>query len=129
VVIPTLVIETSRTGRRRRMSGRPSELGRRAALVVRAGRMFVRSGMARPGPPLRVLRQLDALRRWGTLLGGMLVSTAARDPGCIAIIDDEGELTYGEVDARTVLLAAALGRSGAAPRVAVLCRNHRGMVE
>lgn len=111
------------------MSGRPSELGRRAALVVRAGRMFVRSGMARPGPPLRVLRQLDALRRWGTLLGGTLVSTAARDPGRIAIIDDEGELTYGEVDARTDRLAAALGRFGAAPRVAVLCRNHRGMVE
>lgn len=111
------------------MSGRSSELGRRAALVVRAGRMFVRSGMARPGPPLRVLRQLDALRRWGTLLGGTLVSTAARDPGRIAIIDDEGELTYGEVDARTDRLAAALGRFGAAPRVAVLCRNHRGMVE
>lgn len=111
------------------MSGRSSELGRRAVLVVRAGRMLVRSGMARPGPPLRVLRQLDALRRWGTLLGGTLVSTAARDPGRIAIIDDEGELTYGEVDARTDRLAAALGRFGAAPRVAVLCRNHRGMVE
>lgn len=111
------------------MSGRSSELGRRAVLVVRAGCMLVRSGMARPGPPLRVLRQLDALRRWGTLLGGTLVSTAARDPGRIAIIDDEGELTYGEVDARTDRLAAALGRFGAAPRVAVLCRNHRGMVE
>ncbi|XRQ10148.1 AMP-binding protein [Actinomadura welshii] len=118
------------------MSGRSSEFGRRAALVVRAGRMFVHSGMARPGAPLKVARQLDALRRWGTLLGGTLVSTAARDPDRVAVIDDDGELTYAELDARTDRLAAALGRSGtalgrsgAAPRVAVLCRNHRGMVE
>ncbi|MFS2294149.1 MAG: acyl-CoA synthetase, partial [Actinomadura sp.] len=92
------------------MSGRSWELGRRAALVGRAVRVFVRSGMARPGPPLRVVRQLDALRRWGTLLGGTLVSTAARDPGRVAIVDDEGELTYGEADARTDRLAAALAR-------------------
>ncbi|TDC78558.1 AMP-binding protein, partial [Actinomadura sp. 7K507] len=111
------------------MSGRSSEFGRRMALVARAGRMFVRTGMGTPGPPLKVARQLNALRRWGTLLGGTVVSTAARDPDAVAIIDDEGELTYGEVDARTDRLAAALGRAGTAPRVAVLCRNHRGMVE
>ncbi|TDB97456.1 AMP-binding protein [Actinomadura sp. 7K534] len=111
------------------MSGRSSEFGRRAALVARAGAMFVRSGMGRPGPPLKVVRQLDALRRWGTLLGGTLVSSAARDPDRVAVIDDAGELTYAELDARTDRLAAALGRFGAAPRVAVLCRNHRGMVE
>ncbi|TDC62001.1 acyl-CoA synthetase [Actinomadura sp. GC306] len=111
------------------MSGRSSKFQRRAALVVRAGGMFVRSGMGRPGPPLKVVRQLDALRRWGTLLGGTLVSSAARDPDHVAVIDDAGELTYAELDARTDRLAAALGRFGEAPRVAVLCRNHRGMVE
>ncbi|CND64139.1 acyl-CoA synthetase (AMP-forming)/AMP-acid ligase II [Mycobacterium tuberculosis] len=110
------------------MSGR-SEFGRRAASVARAGGMFARSGLWRPGPPLKVVRQLDALRRWGTLLGGTLVSAAARDPGVVAIVDDAGSLTYGEVDARTDRLAAALGRISDAPRVAVLCRNHRGMVE
>ncbi|MEU5995562.1 AMP-binding protein [Spirillospora sp. NPDC047418] len=110
------------------MSGR-SEFGRRAASVARAGGMFARSGLWRPGPPLKVVRQLDALRRWGTLLGGTVASAAARDPGAVAIIDDAGVLTYGEVDARTDRLAAALGRINDAPRVAVLCRNHRGMVE
>ncbi|WP_396454116.1 AMP-binding protein [Actinomadura sp.] len=110
------------------MSGR-SEFGRRAASVVRAGGMFARSGLWRPGPPLKVARQLNALRRWGTLLGGTVVSAAARDPGGVAIVDDAGELTYGELDARTDRLAAALGRFNGAPRVAVLCRNHRGMVE
>ncbi|MFA1551586.1 AMP-binding protein [Actinomadura chokoriensis] len=110
------------------MSGR-SEFGRRAASIARAGGMFARSGLWRPGPPLKVVRQLDALRRWGTLLGGTVASAAARDPGVAAIIDDAGELTYGEVDERTDRLAAALGRFTDSPRVAVLCRNHRGMVE
>ncbi|NVI88003.1 AMP-binding protein [Actinomadura sp. BRA 177] len=110
------------------MSGR-SEFGRRTASVVRAGGMFARSGLWRPGPPVKVVRQLDALRRWGTLLGGTVASAAARDPDAVAIIDDVGELTYGEVDARTDRLAAALGRFNDSPRVAVLCRNHRGMVE
>ncbi|MEU8341928.1 Acyl-CoA synthetase (AMP-forming)/AMP-acid ligase II [Actinomadura meyerae] len=110
------------------MSGR-SEFGRRAASVARAGGMFARSGLWRPGPPLKVVRQLDALRRWGTLLGGTVASAAARDPGVVAIVDDAGELTYGELDARTDRLAAALGRFNDSPRVAVLCRNHRGMVE
>ncbi|MFB4301314.1 AMP-binding protein [Actinomadura sp. NTSP31] len=110
------------------MSGR-SEFGRRTASVARAGGMFVRSGLWRPGPPLRVARQLGALRRWGTLLGGTVASAAARDPGAVAIVDDHGELTYGQVDARTDRLAAAFARIGEAPRVAVLCRNHRGMVE
>jgi acyl-CoA synthetase (AMP-forming)/AMP-acid ligase II len=110
------------------MSGR-SEFGRRTASVARAGGMFARSGLWRPGPPLKVARQLDALRRWGTLLGGTVASAAARDPGVVAIADDAGELTYAEVDARTDRLAAALGQYNAAPRVAVLCRNHRGMVE
>ncbi|MFD0684230.1 AMP-binding protein [Actinomadura fibrosa] len=110
------------------MSGR-SDFGRRTASVARAGGMFVRSGLWRPGPPLRVARQLGALRRWGTLLGGTVASAAARDPDRVALADDAGELTYAELDARTDRLAAALGRSGAAPRVAVLCRNHRGMVE
>ncbi|WP_433466080.1 AMP-binding protein [Spirillospora sp. CA-128828] len=110
------------------MSGR-SEFGHRTASVARAGGMFARSGLWRPGPPLKVARQLDALRRWGTLLGGTVASAAARDRDVVAIADDAGELTYAEVDARTDRLAAALGRFNGAPRVAVLCRNHRGMVE
>lgn len=101
----------------------------RAETMLRVAAMFASSGLWRPGPPLKVARQLDALRRWGTTLGGSLVSAAARDPGRAAIVDEYGTLTYAQVDARTDRLAAALGDGGARPRVAVLCRNHRGMVE
>ncbi|WP_198679453.1 AMP-binding protein [Thermomonospora amylolytica] len=104
-------------------------IGERAATVLRVAVMFGRTGLWRPGPPARVARQLGALRRWGTTLGGSWISAAARDPGRPAIVDEYGTLTYGEVDARTDRLAAALGSGGGRPRVAVLCRNHRGMVE
>lgn len=71
------------------MSGR-TEFGRRAASVARVGGMFARSGLWRPGPPLKVARQLGALRRWGTLLGGTVASAAARDPDVVAVVDDAG---------------------------------------
>ncbi|MFI0366414.1 AMP-binding protein [Actinomadura sp. 1N219] len=120
-----------------------SGVGQRAVSAARAGGMFARSGLWRPGPPLKVVRQLGALRRWGTLLGGTVASAAARDPDVVAIADQDGELTYREVDARTDRLAAALSRAGEPSergvgelrgagegrRVGVLCRNHRGMVE
>ncbi|MFC9976737.1 AMP-binding protein [Spirillospora sp. NPDC127200] len=111
----------------------PSDLGgsfqQGARTVARTGAMFARSGLWRPGPPGRVARQLTALKRWGTLLGGTFASAAARDPDRLALVDEEGALTYGQADARTDRLALALGRFGRTPRVAVLCRNHRGMVE
>ncbi|WP_103939712.1 AMP-binding protein [Thermomonospora echinospora] len=104
-------------------------IGRRAGAAFRIAVMFGRSGLWRPGHPTRVARQLAGLRRWGTTLGGSFISAAARDPDRPAIVDDYGALTYAEVDARTDRLATALGEGGARPRVAVLCRNHRGMVE
>ncbi|MQY04774.1 AMP-binding protein [Actinomadura macrotermitis] len=107
----------------------PARIGDRTRTVARTGGMFARSGLWRPGPPARVARQLGALRRWGTLLGGTWASAAARDPGRVAIIDDEGALTYAEVDRRTDRLALALGRYGEPSRIAVLCRNHRWMIE
>ncbi|WP_103560882.1 AMP-binding protein [Actinomadura rubteroloni] len=110
------------------MSG-SSNIGERTRSAARVGGMFARSGLWKPGPPQRVARQLSALRRWGTNLGGTFVSAAARDPERVAVLDDEGAITYGEIDARTDRLAAALGRFGEPPTVAVLCRNHRGMLE
>ncbi|MEO5876154.1 MAG: AMP-binding protein [Streptosporangiaceae bacterium] len=104
--------------------------GRQARSVARIGAMMARSGLLRPGRPDKLAAQLTALKRWGTVLGGSFTSAAARDPGQIAIVDPLGELTYAQVDSRTNNLAAALRPPGAAaPKVAVLCRNHRGMVE
>ncbi|WP_081639809.1 AMP-binding protein [Actinomadura flavalba] len=109
------------------MSG--SDMGDRTRSAARVGGMFARSGLWKPGPPRRVVRQLGALKRWGTTVGGSFVSAAARDPERVAVLDDDGAITFGELDARSDRLAVALGRFGEPPRLALLCRNHRGFIE
>src|SRR5262245_59343517 len=101
---------------------------RRAVSVPLA---FARCGLLRPGNPVRIFRQLALLGSWGTSLAGLLMSSAAREPGRTALVDDEGPMTFAELDARSDRLAMGLApeRVGPRPRVGVLCRNHRGMVQ
>lgn len=91
-----------------------------------------RGGVLRPGSPLRVARQVNALRRWGFGLAGELCSAAARSPERVAVIDERGELTYAALLDRAERLARAL-RGGlgirAGDRVGILCRNRAGLVE
>ncbi|WP_339154240.1 AMP-binding protein [Actinomadura luteofluorescens] len=105
-----------RPGMRRRI-GHIRDL---AALLLRTGLLF-------SGGPRRLARQFGTLRRWGTTLAGLVASAAARSPSRTALIDDEGELTFAELDERAARLAAGLPLHGPRPRVGVLCRNHRGM--
>ncbi|TMR06369.1 acyl-CoA synthetase [Actinomadura soli] len=93
-----------------------------AALLLKTGLLF-------SGGPRRIGRQLGALRRWGTTLAGLVAASAARSPARLALIDDEGAVTFAELDERAARLAAGLPLSGPRPRVGVLCRNHRGTVE
>ncbi|MGC5051277.1 AMP-binding protein [Micromonospora sp. DT48] len=94
---------------------------------------LTRRGLLAPGRPIRVASQLNALRKWGWSLAGELRQAAARDPGRVAVIDDRGnELTYAELLDRSMRLARALRAGlGVQPgdRVAVLCRNHPGLIE
>ncbi len=57
--------------------------------LIRAGRMF------------EVVRAVD---RYG-LLGAATVITAARDHGRVALIDERGALSFGDLDSRTNALA------------------------
>ncbi|TMR36272.1 acyl-CoA synthetase [Actinomadura geliboluensis] len=93
-----------------------------AALLLKTGLLF-------SGGPRRIGRQLRAVRHWGTTLAGLVASSAARSPSRLALIDDDGAVTFAELDERAARLAAGLPLSGPRPRVGVLCRNHRGMVE
>ena len=51
---------------------------------------LTRRGLLAPGGPIRVVSQLNALRRWGWSLAGELRQAAARDPGRVAVVDEQG---------------------------------------
>ncbi|RSM47463.1 acyl-CoA synthetase [Actinoplanes sp. ATCC 53533] len=93
---------------------------------------LARRGLLRPGPPADVIRQFAALHRWGFGLAGELRQAAARDPGRVAVIDEQRALTYRELLDRAERLARALRADlGVEPgdRVGLLCRNSAGMIE
>jgi acyl-CoA synthetase (AMP-forming)/AMP-acid ligase II len=89
---------------------------------------MARRGLLSPGSPLRVTRQLNTLRRWGFGLAGELRQAAVRDPGRVAVIDDEcGAVTYAQLLDRSTRVSAALeARPG--DRIGVLRRNSAGML-
>ncbi len=107
-----------------------------ASLVRRAGlegwslALYARSGGLRPLPPTRIAGVLRALGRYG-LLGAASVIAAARDREGLALIDERGPLTFGELDARTNALANEWRRRGLGPgaTVGILAGNHRGFLE
>ena len=72
----------------------------------------------------------SAVRTYG-LLGAASTITAVRDPDGVALIDERGPLTFGELDARANAVANGWRRRGvrAGTGVAILCRNHRGFFD
>ncbi len=94
-------------------------------------RVLVRSGLISPVRPDRLLGMGLSLARWGVTPALGYAAGAARHPHRLALVDDDGALTWREVDQRTDRLASELltrgVRSGDA--VGLLARNGRGLVE
>ncbi len=99
-------------------------------LVVTAARAMVSSGLLSPPGPLAALRLARELYRSGTNLYTLLAIAAARWPDRTAIIDDDGALSYRELQAETESLARELsGRGvGTGHAVGIMCRNGRNFV-
>jgi fatty-acyl-CoA synthase len=94
-------------------------------------RVLARSGLLGPYRPDHLVAMVSALRRYGlSPAAGYAVHSVADRDG-IAVVDERGRLTFGEMEQRTAGLAAALaGRGiGGGSRVGVLCRNGRGFIE
>jgi acyl-CoA synthetase (AMP-forming)/AMP-acid ligase II len=89
---------------------------------------LARRGLLRPGSPLRVARQFRELRRWGFGLAGELRQAAARDPDRVAVIDESGSTTYGQLLDRSQRLARVL-EVAAGDRIGLLGRNSALMIE
>jgi acyl-CoA synthetase (AMP-forming)/AMP-acid ligase II len=89
------------------------------------------AGIIRPQRPDRLFNAAVALIRWGATPAAGYKAAAARYPDDVALIDESGTLTFGEVHDRSNALAHALREAGVGPgsRIAIMCRNHRGWVE
>jgi fatty-acyl-CoA synthase len=94
-------------------------------------KVLAEAGIVRPMGPGELLAVGKAVRRWGASPAAGIASAAARRPDDVALIDELGEVTFGELDARSNSLARALIRAGVSSEdsVAIMCRNHRGFVD
>ncbi|MEV3903384.1 long-chain-fatty-acid--CoA ligase FadD2 [Mycobacterium sp. NPDC050551] len=100
-------------------------LDRGSAELHYARKMF-EAGAFKVEPPQNVAAMLADIRRWGEF--GMIPAlNARRTPHRAAVIDDDGEMTFGELDAAAHAVANALLAKGVkgGDGVAILARNHR----
>lgn len=99
-------------------------------VVGTAARAVLFSGLLGPPGPSAAVRLVRELVRSGTNLYTLLAISAARWPDRTAIIDDDGALSYREVQSITEALADELRRAGVGPghAVGVMCRNGRDFV-
>ena len=100
-------------------------LDRGSAELHYARKMF-EAGAFKLEPPQNIAAMLADIRRWGEF--GMIPAlNARRTPHRAAVIDDDGEMTFKELDEAAHAVANALVAKGikGGDGVAILARNHR----
>ncbi|HEU0102737.1 MAG TPA: AMP-binding protein [Mycobacteriales bacterium] len=100
-------------------------------LDVGGARVLARSGLLSPPRPDRLLGIALALARWRITPATGYAAGAARHPDRLALVDDEGPLTFRTLDRRTDRMAGELRALGVreGDAVGLLARNGRGFVE
>jgi fatty-acyl-CoA synthase len=99
--------------------------------VAHTVKTFADAGVLDPARVIDAPLLAVAAMKWGVGPAGAFALTAWTHPDTVALIDEEGPLTYGEVNARTNTLANALAERGVTKgdKVAIMCRNSRYFVE
>lgn len=89
------------------------------------------TGMVRPLRPIRSMKQIGGLAKWGFNLAGGYAAAAGYSPDRVAVVDDRGSRTFGEMHERSRALAGAMADLGLGPgdAVGLLARNHAEMIE
>jgi fatty-acyl-CoA synthase len=98
----------------------------RGSAELHYARKMFEAGALKVEPPQNVAAMLADIRRWGEF--GMIPAlNARRNPHRTAIIDDDGELTFAELDEAANAVAHGLLDLGvkSGDGVALLIRNHR----
>jgi acyl-CoA synthetase (AMP-forming)/AMP-acid ligase II len=108
-----------------------TSLAARASGVATTVRVLGRAGVIRPYGPRTLADIGRVVLRWGTGPAGGFATLAARAPHQVGVVDELGELTWGELHRRSNSLARALSERGVreGDSVAVMCRNHRGFID
>ena len=103
-----------------------------ANIVTAAARVVLRSGLFAPAGPLTIFRIVREAVRGRASPATVMAIAAARWPDRTAVIDDDGALSYRQLQSRTESLAAALvyrHTVGPGVPVGILCRNGRGFMQ
>jgi fatty-acyl-CoA synthase len=110
----------------RSLSQRASSGAQRAGLELQALRVMKEAGAIGGSSPRQLAQILGAIRTYGSV-GGAVRIAAIKHPEAVAIADERGEITYGELDEQINRLVNAFAAMGLEPgdSVAMLCRNHR----
>ncbi|MEZ0356151.1 acyl-CoA synthetase [Mycobacterium sp. ENV421] len=90
---------------------------------------MIESGAFRLEPPQNLIGMAADIRRWGEI-GMVPALNARRTPNKAAIVDDEGSMTFKELDDAVNAVANALLAKGVrgGDGVGILARNHRWFV-
>ena len=94
-------------------------------------RVLGSAGIIRLYTPPKLARLGVTLARWGTGPAGGFTAMAILQPDRLGVVDELGELTFGELHERSNRLADSLRSRGVGPGdgIAIMCRNHRGFVD
>ncbi|MDX6738830.1 AMP-binding protein [Actinocorallia sp. A-T 12471] len=102
-------------------------------LLADAVRVVRDVGALHPIGPRGLARLPLQAARFGASPALAGAASALRFPARIAVVDERGAVTFGELEARAAAQATALrgmlADAGAEAKIGVLCRNHRGFVE
>jgi len=99
-------------------------------LAAGAARVLRDVGVFTPITPWRLARLPLQVVRFGFTPAVAGAMSALRFPDRVAVVDERGETTYGELEARAASQATALrGMLRPGEQIGILCRNHRGFVE
>lgn len=108
------------------LTAKAKQYAERGAAELHYARKMFEAGALRLEPPQNILAMLGGIRTWGEI--GMIPAlNARRHPNRVAVIDDDGEFTFGELDSAAHAVAHELLTMGVrgGDGVGILARNHR----
>jgi acyl-CoA synthetase (AMP-forming)/AMP-acid ligase II len=94
-------------------------------------KVLSKAGVIAPMAPRDLVQVAGALRRWGASPAAGITTSSIRRPDEVGLIDELGELTFGEMESRSNALARWLQEQGVSggDSIGIMCRNHRGFVD